>query len=78
MVDYLSMTRQQLLDLGFKVWNEETGLMLIPGKLFDDVIKSLPKGTKLTSIRCRERIVGEDFFDDDTRDGLTAWGWMPK
>lgn len=76
--DYLAMTRQQLLELGFRLWSKETGLMLIPGSLFREVLASLPEGTVLTPICGKPGVIGKDMFDDDTRGGLAAWGWIPE
>lgn len=39
-------------------------------------LKSQPAGTVLVSILGEERIVGKDYFDDDTRYGYTAWGTL--
>ena len=76
-VDYLGMTQKELIDFGFRFWNK-SGLMLIPISIFKEVLASLPEGTELTSINRKVGIVGKDTFDDDSRYGLTAWGWTPK
>lgn len=75
-MNYLKMSKEELLNLGFRRWNKETGLMLIPGALFQDVLSSLPVGTELTDILGNKQKIGDGEFDDDTRAGLTAWGWI--
>lgn len=78
MTDYLSMTKSELEKNGFRLWSKETGLMLIPGIRFHEIISSLPAGTELFCIDGGIYTIGKDDFDDDTRGGLTAYGWIPK
>lgn len=76
-MNYLSMSREELEKLGFRRFNKDSGLMLIPLVLFREVLDSLPQGTLLTSIMGDSHPVGYYKFDDDDRLGLTAWGWVP-
>ena len=70
--DYSRLGKEELLKLGFRHWNKESGLLLIPIDLYDKI----PDGTKLTSIDGEEKIKGKDGIDNDTRGGLLAWGLM--
>lgn len=37
-------------------------------------LRSQPAGTVVISIQGKEAIVGQDYLDEDTRYGHTAWG----
>jgi hypothetical protein len=69
MLDLTDKTEAELLALGLRHW-DESGLLLIPGKLYDQI----PDGTKLTCISGQTVIKGKDSIDDDTRGGLIAYG----
>lgn len=66
-------TRDELVALGCRPW-DESGLMLLPAKLLDEV----DEGTELTSIFGAKVVVGRDYIDRDTRFGLLAVGVFPK
>lgn len=69
-LDVTEKTEEELLDLGFRWFDKESGLLLVPLKLFDQI----PNGTKLICIDGREKIKGTDDIDLDTRAGLIAYG----
>ena len=74
--DYTKLSRQELLKVGFRQWDdvEMKGLLLIPLELYDKI----PNGTKLTAISGETKIKGKDSIDTDTRGGLLAWGLVRK
>lgn len=65
---------EQLKMLGFKRWNDETELFLIPLWAYDLV----PDGTKMHSIFGETVVKGEEKIDKDVRFGCLAYGIAPE
>ena len=63
-------TEEELLNLGFRWWDEKHELLLVPLKLFNQI----PDGTEFTCISGEKAVKGKDPIDDDTRGGLMAYG----
>lgn len=55
----------------FAWWDKEQTLLLIsPG-----ILQSLPAGVRLQSILGKSVTTGQDYIDQDTRGGMTAFGF---
>jgi len=72
--DITELSVDELKELGFKKWEEESELYLIPLWAFD----LIPDGTVLESISGERAIKGKDEIDLDVRIGCIAWGFEPK
>lgn len=72
-IDLTRYTSDALSKLGFKKWDENSGLMLIP--LW--AINIIPEGTVVRTINGEERIVGQSKLNNDVRFGCLAYGWFP-
>lgn len=72
--DITELSVDELKELGFKKWEEESELYLIPLWAFD----LIPDGTVLESISDERAIKGKDEIDLDVRIGCIAWGFEPK
>lgn len=68
--DILSLNKEELVELGFSTFSEESELMLIPIWAYD----LIPNGTKLTGLFGGEYIKGKDEVDMDIRGGCLAFG----
>ena len=73
-IDWTDLNYNELKALGFRKFEEETELMLIPAYVF----KALPDGLTLYCIDGRSVIIGKDVIDTDTRFGCLAFGIYPK
>lgn len=60
----------ELLALGFKLWDKDSPLRLVPAHLY----KALPVGLKLTAIDGEVVAVGQSEIDTDTRLGCIPYG----
>lgn len=68
-------TKEELDEIGFRYWNRETGLLLIPYVIF----KLTEDGTELKCISgSKTYVYGKDYTDDDHRGGLVAFGVIKK
>lgn len=72
--DITELSADELKELGFKKWEEESELYLIPLWAFD----LIPDGTELESINGDKAIKGKDEIDLEVRFGCIAWGFEPK
>jgi hypothetical protein len=68
--DVTALSVDELKELGFKKWDEESNLFLIPLWVFD----LIPDGTELESISGGKAIKGLVDIDLDVRFGCIAWG----
>lgn len=65
------LTKEELLSLGFKKWDEDMpDLLLIPLWIYD----LIPSGTELISIDGSKVVKGQDEIDLDVRFGCIAYG----
>lgn len=64
------LTADELKDLGFSKWSNESDLYLIPIWFYDFI----PDGIELTSISGEKAVKGQDYVDMDTRFGRLAYG----
>ncbi|NLD21661.1 MAG: hypothetical protein GX664_04145 [Bacteroidales bacterium] len=72
--DITELSADELEELGFKKWEEESELYLIPLWAFD----LIPDGTELECIDGDKAIKGKDEIDLGTLFGCIAWGFKPK
>lgn len=72
--DFNSLTYEDMSQLGFGKWSNESELMLIPHYLHG----ALPKGLVVTCINGTTYTVGVDTINDDIRYGKLAYGLFPK
>lgn len=72
-MDWFNVTAEQLLDLKWRKWSKDTGLLLCPESQF----ASLPDGIALYSIFGDVKVKGRDYIDEDTRGGCLAYGIIP-
>jgi len=72
-IDWNTLTDKDCKELGFKKWEEDNPLRLIPIWLY----KAIPVGLKLTSINEDEIIFNGSNIDTDTRFGCLAYGIIP-
>lgn len=70
LINFNELTPTQAYELGFRKWDEEDNLYLIPLWLY----KALPDGLEVTSIDGDKLIVGKDYLDNDIRFGVLAFG----
>lgn len=68
--DITALSVEELKELGFKKWDEESELYLIPLWAFD----LIPDGTVLECISGERVIKGKDEIDLDVRFGCIAYG----
>jgi hypothetical protein len=68
--DITAMSAEELKELGFTKWDEESEIHLIPLWAFD----LIPDGTELESIDGDKVTKGKDEIDLDVRFGCIAWG----
>lgn len=73
LIDPLDLTKGEMVELGFGMWDEESGIMLIPLWILPYLVDSFPARS----------ISGEDIFkksemDTDVRFGCVAYGVVPK
>jgi hypothetical protein len=68
--DITELSGEELNILGFKLWDEESGVYLAPLWAYD----LIPDGTVLTSIDGDTLVKGEDDIDFDVRFGCLAYG----
>ena len=71
-VDFTNFSKEELLEIGFSMWDEK--LILMPLWAFHICIDD----TILTSIDDDEKIKGKDEIDTDIRFGCLAWGFNTK
>lgn len=71
--DVTTLSLEELKELGFSKWSEESGLRLIPLWAFD----LIPDGAELESIGGEKAVKGKDEIDLDARFGCIAWGLKP-
>ncbi len=72
--DITELSEDELRELGFTKWEEESELYLMPLWAFD----LIPDGTELKDIFGNKAIKGKDEIDLDVRFGCIAWGFEPK
>ena len=72
--DLMDLPKEDLNALGFKSWDEEMDIVLIPLWAFD----LIPDGTELTCIDGNKKIKGKTEIDLDVRFGCIAYGIVPK
>jgi hypothetical protein len=84
---FTEMTKAELLEQGFRMWDNTSDLMLIPASRYDEV----PLGTQVTGIfgdvRTKDETSGDyklpdgtpnpNYIDLDHRGGLLAFGIYP-
>ena len=70
-VDPNEMTKEQLLDLGFQKWDEDSGLMLIPLYIYPFLKDEIMCGS--ISDIC-SRLIKVSEIDNDHRFGCLAYG----
>lgn len=73
-VDPNDLTREEMENLGFRKWSEESDLMLIPLYL----LPYLKEGITVTSISGDQYFFFFESVDNDHRMGLLAFGVIPK
>jgi hypothetical protein len=56
MKPFNQLTEKELLDLGFRRWDDNSDLMLVPASYYDQ----LPDGTEVTTIFGEVRVKGPD------------------
>lgn len=71
--DITALSLEELKELGFSKWSEESELQLIPLWAFD----LIPDGTELESISGNKAVKGKGEIDLDVRFGCIAWGFKP-
>lgn len=64
------LTLDQLKDMGFCKWNENTNLYLIPGEWYDKI----PEGLPVVDVFDKEEIFSKETHGDDVRFGCLAYG----
>lgn len=69
-IDFSGMDFQELIDVGFGKWDEESGIYLIPLYL----LPYIKIGLKVTSISGDELVIGDKDIDTDNRFGCLAYG----
>lgn len=70
MIDFTKLSKDELVKLGFKKWNENSESLLVPLWAFD----LLEDGTELVCINGSKAIKGKDDIDLDVRFGCIAYG----
>ena len=69
-IDFTKLTKEEAIELGFKKWDNDSNLYLIPIWLFPVI----PIGIELTAIDGEKVIYNGENIDDDTRFGCIACG----
>jgi hypothetical protein len=69
-IDFTQITEKEAEILGFRKFDEESYLYLIPLWIYD----ALPNGIELTSILGIRAIKGTDYVDNDVRMGCMGYG----
>lgn len=70
----VDLSDEDLKNLGFKKWDEDSEIRLIPIWAYD----LIPDGTELTSIGGSKTVKGTNEIDLDVRFGCIAYGFVPK
>lgn len=73
-VDVEKLTKNQMLDLGFRLWSEEHEFLLIP--LW--ILPFLPERLTVCHLDGESEIVDKGELDNDHRGGMLAYGIMPS
>lgn len=73
-IDFSKLTKEEAVELRFGKWEDKSDLYLIPIYL----LPILPIGIELTAIDGEKIIYNEDFYDDETRMGCLAYGFIIK
>lgn len=73
-IPWEDLSDNELRILGFKLWEEDKPLRLVPSHLF----ASLPAGIKLTAIDGEVVVLGQSEIDLDTRLGCIPYGLIGK
>lgn len=66
------LTKEELIEVGFRLWDDETNLMLVPLYLHPYIYPNLV----CESINGNERLISD--VDLDVRFGCIAYGFYPK
>lgn len=69
-IDFSNITKEDAIMLGFKRWDKESDLYLIPLYL----LPVIPVGAELTCIDREKTIYDGTNIDNDSRFGCIAWG----
>lgn len=71
-MDFKKFTKQELLDRGWGMWDEN--IILAP----PEDLRKIPDGTIMTGISNKQEPIKQDEIDFDTRYGCTAYGLFVK
>lgn len=70
--DISKLNKQQMLDLGCRIWDTESNIMLLPIWLLP-ILRAVTPDLRLTAIDGGTSLISE-LEDNDVRQGVLAWG----